>query len=169
MIPTGDYSNNDKRKFSKSIVIGSIVAILIAVSPYIFYLYEGLPNNEIWETKFFTIESKYNNSVFVMGWVFMTKFIPLYLLIIWFITCKHWWYHILLIPISMYIIQVLSAINDDFHIIDDFSIYYVIPVMMIIIPIVYLIRVKIFDKVVHGIDLKEIEKELKEYEEKGIK
>ena len=88
------------------------------------------------------------------------------LLIIWFFTCKHWWYHVILIPISMYIFQLVSSLNDDVRYIDEFEIYYIIPVMMIVIPIVYLIRLKLFDKVVHGIDLDKIDKELKEYQDK---
>lgn len=38
--------------------------------------------------------------------------------------------------------------------------------MAIIIPIVYLIRVKLFDKVIYGIDLKQIEKEIESYKNK---
>ncbi len=64
----------------------------------------------------------------------------------------------------MYIFQLVSSLNDDIEYIDEFEIYYIIPVMMIVIPVVYLIRLKLFDKVVHGIDLDKIDKELKEYE-----
>lgn len=154
------------RKGTRAIYIGSFIALLIAISPYIFYTYEGFPTTKTLETPFFTLTSKFNENIRIFAWVFLGKFVPLYLLIIWFFTCRHWWYHVILIPISMYIFQLSSAINADVQYIDEFEIYYIIPIMMIVIPIVYLIRLKIFDKVVHGIDLKQIEDELKKYEEK---
>ncbi|TRZ45221.1 hypothetical protein [Robertkochia solimangrovi] len=156
---------NLKQQGSKSLWLGSLVAFVIAISPYIFYLYEGIPDVKVWETPFFTFESNYNESVQVFAWVFLNKFVPLYLAIIWFLTCKHWWYHVILIPISMFIFQTITVVNIDIKYVDEMEFYYIIPVMMIVIPVVYLIRLKLFDKVVHGIDLKEIDLELKKYEE----
>ncbi|ETN95563.1 hypothetical protein SAMN04487906_2660 [Zhouia amylolytica] len=152
----------------KLISVGTLVAVLIAISPYVFYLYESLPLDNTWNTPFFDFKTDYFATIYMMAWVFMNKFVPFYLLILWFLTCRHWWYHIILIPISMFMFQMVVTINDEARYVDEFEIYYIIPVMMVVIPIVYLIRAKIFDKIVHGIDLKEIEKELKEYEEKGI-
>lgn len=159
-------SPQKKAKFSKSLILGSIAPLLIAISPYIFYLYEVVPNQKVWETPFFTYSSNFGESLTTTAWFFMNKFVPFYLLVLWFFTCKHWWYHIILIPIAMFLFQLFSVINDDVKYIDEFEIYYIIPIMMVVIPIVYLIRIKIFDKVVYGIDLKEIEEELKRYEVK---
>ncbi|WP_224490537.1 hypothetical protein [Robertkochia flava] len=158
MIPT----KFKKRKESFNLVTGSIVAILIAVSPYIFYLYESFPREETWKTWFFYFSSK--RDLFTTAWLIFSKLVPLYLITIWFLTCKHWWYHAILIPISMYVFQLMSLFNEDIRFIDEFEIYYIIPIMMIVIPLVYLIRLKIFDKVVHGIDLKQIDKELEKYD-----
>ncbi|WP_247716387.1 hypothetical protein [Sinomicrobium weinanense] len=44
------------------------------------------------------------------------------------------------------------------------EIYYLIPIMLVIIPIVYLLRLRLFDKIVHGIDMKKLDEELKKYE-----
>ncbi|WP_245776966.1 hypothetical protein [Sinomicrobium oceani] len=79
-------------------------------------------------------------------------------------TCRHWWYHIILIPIAMYAFQLFGTINVDVQYVDEVEIYYIIPIMLIIIPIVYLIRLKLFDKIVHGIDMKKLDEELKKYE-----
>jgi hypothetical protein len=49
---------------------------------------------------------------------------------------------------------------------DEVEIYWMIPIMMIIVPIVYFIRIKLFDKYVYSIDLKKIDAELAEYERK---
>lgn len=159
-------SPQKKAKFSRSLILGSIAPLLIAISPYVFYLYEIVPDSKIWETPFFTYTSNFGESLYTTAWFLMNKFVPFYLLVLWFFTCKHWWYHVILIPIAMFLFQLFSVINDDIKYIDEFEIYYIIPIMMVVIPIVYLIRIKIFDKVVYGIDLKEIEEELKRYEVK---
>src|SRR5690606_14594748 len=101
------YQKTDK----KSLVIGSIVATFIAATPYLFYLYESVPNTKVWNTFLFSYESRGYESVFVLAWTLTGKLIPLILLCIWFFTCKHWWYHVLLIPISMYTYQTISVIN----------------------------------------------------------
>ncbi|MFP2994548.1 hypothetical protein ABN763_01500 [Spongiivirga sp. MCCC 1A20706] len=153
-----------KRKlFRRSIVISSLIALLIAISPYIFYLYESAPDDsQIWETFAFTISTEAYPNVYSMLWLIMGKVLPLYLLILWFFTCKHWWYHVILIPIAMYSFQTFTLLNDDAEFVDEAEIYYIIPIMMVIIPFVYLIRLKIFDKVVHGIDLKKLDEELEQ-------
>ena len=159
MIP----NNLKTKKEGSSILTGSIIAILIAITPYIFYLYESFPrDSNVWETNFFTFESIID--LYTAAWFFFGKFVPLYLLILWFLTCKHWWYHVILIPISMYIFQLISVVNNDIRYADEWEIYWIIPIMMIVIPLVYLIRLKLFDKFVHGIDLRKIDEELEKYE-----
>lgn len=145
------------------------MAILIAISPYVFYLYESFPNDNVWHTRFFNLKTEFYPSLYVAAWTFMNKFVPLMLLIIWFFTCRHWWYHVILIPISMYIFQLFSSLNVEIKYVDEFEIYYIIPVMMIVIPIVYLVRLKLIDKYVYGIDLEKIDNELQAYKEKENK
>ncbi|WP_244932697.1 hypothetical protein [Robertkochia marina] len=53
---------------------------------------------------------------------------------------------------------------NDLKYLDEVEIYFIIPVMMIVIPLVYLVRLKLFDKVVHGIDLRKIDEELERYD-----
>ncbi|WP_430408335.1 hypothetical protein [Kordia sp.] len=161
-IHTKQNKQSTERK-SGSLVTGSIIAIIIAISPYIFYLYESFPNEQVWETFLFTFKSKY--SLYDTAWVFFGKLVPLIFLILWFFTCRDWWYHVILIPIAMYSFQILALINEERDI-DETEIYWLIPIMMIIIPSVYLIRIKLFDKYVYGIDLKKIDAELAEYERK---
>ncbi|MFK7748184.1 MAG: hypothetical protein AB8B65_07330 [Kordia sp.] len=66
----------------------------------------------------------------------------------------------------MYAFQFFNAVNKSSQFIDEVEIYWVIPILMIISPIVYLIRLRLFDKLVLGIDLKKIDKELDEYDRK---
>jgi magnesium-transporting ATPase (P-type) len=161
-----DINKIGAKKKSKSIYIGSIVALLIAITPYLFYTYEYFPDQPIYETWFFNYESKFNLSIYVTMWLLMGKLIPFMLLILWFFTCKHWWYHIILIPIAMYAFQIFSALAEDTNIVDEVEIYWLIPIMLVVTPFVYFIRVKLFDKYVLGIDLEAIDAELKQYKEK---
>ncbi len=95
----------------------------------------------------------------VSVWTMMGKFVPMLLLIIWFITCKHWWYHVILIPIGMFAFQLFSVINDDVKITDEVEIWWLFPIMLVIVPLVYLIRAQLANKL-EGRDLKKFEEEL---------
>jgi len=69
------------------------------------------------------------------------------LLFIWFFTCRHWWYHTLLVPIAMYIYQVIIILNDDLSFTDNTNqIFYLLPIMAFIVPSIYLIRAQMFNK-----------------------
>ncbi|MCC4227545.1 hypothetical protein LL279_05010 [Zunongwangia profunda] len=93
-------------------------------------------------------------------WTYFGKITPLILLLIWFFTCKHWWYHVILVPTIMYAYQLITAIYQDMYLnidpMDTNQLIYLAPFFIIIISIVYLVRIKIFDKI-YGIDLSEIE------------
>ena len=131
----------------KSLIIGSVIATIIATTPYLFYLYESVPNSPIWDTFLFTYQSEFYQSAQVSMWVLTSKLIPLLLLIIWFFTCRHWWFHALLVPIAMYVYQIFITLNDDLINIDSNQLMYLIPIMAIIVPSIYLVRAQIFNKI----------------------
>ena len=60
----------------------------------------------------------------------------------------------------MYVFQLWSLINQSSSL-DEVEIYYMIPLMLVIVPIVYLIRAKLFNKI-RGHDLASFEAELME-------
>ncbi|GAA4296619.1 hypothetical protein GCM10023163_16710 [Aestuariibaculum suncheonense] len=132
------------------------------MTPYLFYLYESVPDQRIWNTFLFNYESKYYESAFVLAWTLTGKIIPIFLLFIWFFTCRHWWYHVLLVPIAMYTYQILITINDDTQFIDSNQLIYMIPIMAVIIPSIYLIRAQIFNRIT-SVDktMEELEEEFK--------
>lgn len=145
---------------SRFLLTGSIIAFLIAFSPYIFYLYEIFPNGSVWENSFFTYESKYYQSVLTAAWTYLGKITPLFLLMIWFFTCKHWWYHAILIPLVMYAFQLFTAFYQDAYLeeiilMDIDGLLYLAPFFIIILVVVYTVRIQIFDRV-YGIDLSEL-------------
>ncbi|TYA71889.1 hypothetical protein [Seonamhaeicola marinus] len=152
------FQDNTDRK---SLVLGSVVATLIAITPYLFYLHESVPNVKSWDTFFGLYESNYYESVFVLAWTLTSKLIPLFLLFVWIFTCKHWWYHTLLVPIAMYFYQIIVVLNDDLSFADSNQMLYLIPVMAIVIPTIYLVRARIFNRINEANkSMEELEEEL---------
>ncbi|MBC9797269.1 hypothetical protein IBL28_14940 [Sinomicrobium sp. FJxs] len=148
-----------KRKFAELLTI-----LLIAVSPFIFYLYKGFPETKTWETYFFTLKSLNYSSVYAAGWNFVNKFVPLYLLLLWFLTCRHWWKYIILIPMTLFIFQLFSVLNSSIRYVDEMEIYWLIPVILVTTAVVQTFRLKLFYRIVRGIDLKKLDEELKNHE-----
>jgi len=80
-IDTKNHSKTD----NKGLIIGGVLVLLIAITPFLFYSYESFPNSNVWETSFFTLETKFDTWI-SFAWYFIGKVIPLYLLLIWFFT-----------------------------------------------------------------------------------
>ncbi len=142
------------------LLLGSLTAFSIAFSPYIFYLYEIFPDGPVWENSFFIYESKYYLNVTTAMWTYFGKVTPLFLLLIWFFTCKHWWYHAILIPSAMYFYQLIVAFYEDVYLeseifMDTNGLIYLAPFFFIILVILYTVRTQIFDRI-YGIDLSEL-------------
>jgi hypothetical protein len=164
-----NYTNNWKnKKARKRILLESFLAFLILLSPFIFKSHEYFPSQEgeVVDLWFFSLGPNGFSDVSIHVWFLLGKFIPLYLLLIWFFTCKHWWYHIILIPITMYSFQIFELYASEDLIVDSENTLWLLPICMIVIPVVYFIRIKLYDKHVHGIDLKAMNEELTVLREK---
>tara|TARA_R110002096_G_scaffold378258_1_gene572209 strand:- start:70 stop:612 length:543 start_codon:yes stop_codon:yes gene_type:complete len=152
------FQVNDK----KALVLGSLIATLIAITPYLFTIHESVPDIKTWDTFFGVYESNYYESLFILAWTLANKFVPLFLLFIWFFTCRHWWYHTILVPIAMYVYHIIEIFNDDLRFAEENQILYLLPVMAIVIPSIYLIRARIFNKINEANkSLEELEEEFK--------
>lgn len=130
----------------KGLIIGSIVATILAITPYLYYLYESVPATPVWNTFLFSFDTGVLQNANYFLWLLTGKAIPLLLLLIWFFTCRHWWYHVILVPIAMYSYQIFGILNDSILLVDESQLMYLVPIMAIIIPSIYLIRAKMFDK-----------------------
>ena len=142
----------------RSLFIGGVLVLIIAITPFLFYSYDSFSKDtKIWDTGLFTLETSYP-SLYHLAWYFVGKSVPLLLLLIWFFTCKHWWHWIILVPIAMYAFQLWGVINENWGL-DELEIYYLIPLMIILVPAVYLIRAKLFNSV-RGNNLETFEEDL---------
>lgn len=151
---------DNKSIYSKSIINGSLIGVLIALTPILFYSYIYVPEGKVWDNFLFTYDSGYYKSAQTGIWLLMTKLTPLFLLFIWFFTCRHWWYHAILVPIAMFLYQLIGTVNDDIRFFDNFDLIYMLPIMALIIPSIYLIRAKMFNRINDaGKSMQELEEE----------
>ncbi|KAB5491675.1 MAG: hypothetical protein DSY83_17170 [Flavobacteriia bacterium] len=157
----------DKTTIRKKLIIEGIISLLIAISPLMFYFYKYLPiDSQSWSFLGIEFTSNGFNDISDAFYYYFNKIVPLLLLVIWFITSKNWWYHAILIPISMYSFQLFTVLNYSSSKIDENEILYVVAVTMVVVPVVYFIRLKLVDKHVHGIDLDAMDTELQILKEK---
>ncbi len=155
------HQHTDNRKILSR---GVIIALCIVLTPILSYVYQGFPDVKSWESSFFgIINSNYYESIQILAWVVFSKVVPFVLLLIWFFTCRHWWYHSILVPIAMYVLQIYTTINEDLQFADDDEFYIIIPIIAIVAAFVYSIRTKIFDRL-YGVNL---DQELKRVHWKG--
>ena len=133
-----------KNKRKTSLYIGSIIAFIVIFSPYLLYINKSIPFEIAdLETFFGTIHGGYYKSASLAIYWFFSKFVPFLLLLIWFLTCKHWWAHAILIPIAVYFFQLIFVINDSIEYVDEVDFIYAVPFTVAIVIILYAIRSKL--------------------------
>jgi hypothetical protein len=135
------------QKLSRSAIVGSILATIIVSTPLLYSLHESVPTSKVWDTFLFTYESGAWEEAQYAMWVYTSKIIPLILLSIWFFTCRHWWYHAILIPIVMFAFQAVTTWNAEAGNIDEGTFVVLLPILVIIVPSIYLIRAKMFNQI----------------------
>ncbi|MDF4223209.1 hypothetical protein PXC01_16510 [Maribacter sp. M208] len=158
-----------KKKAKKKIFLETLLVFFIAISPFLYKVYDYLPYDEHGDALILGLTLGNNGfpDTLTYLWYLTSKIVPLYLMIFWFLTSRDWWYHIIIIPIAMYAFQMFEVFYDSDNMIDTDNIWWLIPICMITIPSVYFIRIKLYDKHVHGIDLEAMEAELEELKAKG--
>ena len=160
--------NHNRKDAKRRLLLDSFIVFFIIISPFIFRLHEYVSTEEGATINIlgFVIDDNGFQNLSIYMWFLLGKLVPLCLLTIWFFTCKHWWYHIILIPILMYAFQIFEEVYDNDYYVDTENILWLLPVCMVIVPFVYFIRIKLYDKYVHGIDLEAMDAELDELKSK---
>ena len=158
----------NSKKARKRFFIESILIFFIIATPFIHKIHDYLPRDPEATFNFFGMIIDKNGfaNLRTYSWFLLNKFIPFYLLLIWFFTNKHWWYHIILIPLCMYAFQIFEVLYSEDDLVDTENIFWLLPICMVVIPFVYFVRVKLYDKHVHGIDLEAMDAELNYYRDK---
>ena len=145
----------DQKKSRKySLLAGSIIIFFIVITPYLLYFYTFVnPESTEAETIFGTISAGSHQLIQYYAYYFFAKFVPLLLLIIWFLTNKHWWVHAIIIPISVYLFQLINIIGQSDTTMDEIEFIYSVPITAIVMVILYFIRSKM-TIYIQAVDLK---------------
>ncbi|MBU2525992.1 MAG: hypothetical protein KKC03_05275 [Bacteroidetes bacterium] len=64
----------------------------------------------------------------------------IFLLSLWFTTCKHWWYHAIIVPLGMYIFQFINLFLLDFKEQDEMDIYFTVPLVGVVLFLLYYLK-----------------------------
>lgn len=129
---------------SNRLLAGSIMALLVSIMPIVFfYAYMFFPATTEFKTTFFTFNSGYYNNVNTSAWVFVGKFVPLYLLILWYFTNKSWWKEALFGPIAMYLVQIVIYFNDEIKFKDEIDGLFIVPFVIATLATLYFSRRKL--------------------------
>ncbi|WP_247716388.1 hypothetical protein [Sinomicrobium weinanense] len=65
---------------------------------------------------------------------------------------------------TLFIFQLFSVLNSSIRYVDEMEIYWLIPVILVTTAVVQTFRLKLFYRIVRGIDLKKLDEELKNHE-----
>jgi hypothetical protein len=132
-----------KNKRKTSLLTGSIIILIIISTPYLLYIHQSIPGDiENLTTFFGTIKGGFYKFAQYSVYWFFSKFVPLLLLLIWFLTNKHWWVHAIIIPISVYLFQLIAVINDSELYADEVEFIYTVPITVLVVVILYFLRSK---------------------------
>jgi len=137
------FHQEDKSQYIKHLIQSAVIILLVVLLPFVFYSYEYFPRTKLLETKYFTYDSHYFKSVYVLIWTLSGKIVPLMILFIWYVTNKHWWKIVLFIPITMYLYQIIVLMNADVYEKDSVEKYWLFPIIALVLYVIYRIGVKV--------------------------
>ncbi len=149
----------------KRLLIGGVIALVLAITPFLFYLYQYAPDNSpTWDTKLFTINSKGFSSAQSYVHALFTKITLVTITGLWFISSRDWWRWSILIPFIMFLFQLIGIVNYAHKYIDEFDFWYSLPIVIPTVLTLIWIGYEI-NKTIGDIDLREeLEEELEQYE-----
>lgn len=156
------YHQTDRRK---RLITGGVIAVVLAITPFLFYLYKYAPDDsKIWETPFFTINSKGFSSAQGYIHALFTKITFVTITAMWFVTSRDWWKWAILVPLIMFLFQLLGVINYNIKYIDEFDFWFALPIIIPTVLTLVWIGNEI-NRTIGDIDLREeLEEELEQYD-----
>ena len=76
-------------------------------------------------------------------WLICTKLLLIISLSVWFITCKHWWRYVILVPLIIELFKLSSIYNDNTIVIDEIEYLYSLPITIPVIVFVIILSNKV--------------------------
>ncbi|WP_369994759.1 hypothetical protein [Winogradskyella sp.] len=104
-----------KNKLRRDIWI--IIAILLI--PVLAYAYLLFPEKEEINILGKTIDSSFYSDFQTYAWVVLQKILLILTLAMWYLTAKNWWIKILLVPLLVFVYQLIMSINLSLRFFDE--------------------------------------------------
>ncbi len=86
------------------------IMTIIVSSPFLFFLYNLVPENQKWNTYFFTIDAGYYENADYYVWLLLVRIFTILILSLWFLTIFKKWRYILFLPILVEISKISRII-----------------------------------------------------------
>ncbi|WP_274971756.1 hypothetical protein [Zunongwangia profunda] len=120
----------------------------MAITPFLFYLYEYAPQNtDVWKTRFFTLSAGGFSSVQGFTHALFTKVTFLIITTLWFFTSNRWWRYAILIPFTMFLFQLTGVLNYNVQYVDEYDFWKALPLILPILVFMICISFKMNTKI----------------------
>ncbi|MFP2994551.1 hypothetical protein ABN763_01515 [Spongiivirga sp. MCCC 1A20706] len=127
-------ANSSKHlKLGKSFYYKNVIIVFfIFLFTSLIYLYKIVPKGSEWQVLSLRISSQHYSDIVYFIWLITNKLAPLFFLILWLVVSTSWWKNVLIVPISFYMLQLVSLINPDVDFVDEYEIIQVFPLVVLI-------------------------------------
>jgi len=148
----------------------SIVLVIISL-PLLTYIYKFFPETKTTEIFGYHYNSRYYNDILTFVWTLMQKLVFVLTFFVWYVTCKHWWRNILVVPMVFFTSQTIIVLNDDLYFVDENEVFYsfIIALPLVIIFILFFSKLEKYYKFVLlnkslNMDVNELLKEISSFD-----
>ena len=114
-----------------------VSSIILASIPFWYILSRLIPEGpKSYSFGWFYVHDHDFKNLFIFIWYISLKIFILIPLMIWFISCKAWWRHAILVPIILYTYQLWETLKQESNIIDQFELLKAAPAILFILGLV---------------------------------
>ena len=105
--------NTTVSQMNKSeIRINLLVSSTLLLTTLFWFIHYLIPEEQVWDLGIIQVHNNGFLNVRIFVWFLLQKLIILIPLVLWFITCQHWWKYAILSPIILYSFQFWEATQD---------------------------------------------------------
>lgn len=155
-----DLSENDQEQFFRRVTFIDVVFALVALSSLLLpELYRFVPEGQrSFQILGYTYDVGVYQNLQTFSWFLGLKlsyFLPLN---IWYFTSPHWWKHVLLIPLTVAVTQLISALDVHENLVDETELFSTWPIVVpLMIGIVWISsRIRKYLEMIKSIDVAEV-------------
>ncbi|WP_424280131.1 hypothetical protein [Eudoraea sp.] len=100
------------QRSKRGIPINLLVSSTLLLTTLFWFVHYLIPEKQVWDLGIIQVHNTGFLNVRIFVWFLLQKLIILIPLVLWFITCQHWWKYAILSPIILYSFQFWEATQD---------------------------------------------------------